>query len=358
MNSPARPEVSIIIVVHNSTDVLGQCLRSIANQRPESCEVIVADNASQADSHAIIQETYPTARFVWLSENLGYGAGCNAGAAIARGDYLAFLNPDTAVDPDWLRPLIAALAADPTVGAVTPKIVLMNDPGTINTCGNDVHFVGFPSCHRWGEKAAEVQEPAEVTSISGAAFVIERQLFQRLGGFDPRYFMYLEDTDLSWRLRLAGFRCRYIPQSVVRHRYAPAFSADKFFFLERNRHQLLLKNLAQKTLLALLPALVLAEISVWGYALLRGRKHVASKWRSYGWLLRHWKTLRSSRSSVRPSDRRISERELLRACSTRIAYDAAYGGQVAHGAAAILNPLYSLCRLLALSMLKADQQDC
>lgn len=349
---PLDPEVSIVVVAYNSAKVLPECLLSISRQHYASHEVIVVDNASQDNSSQIAREVFPSARTIRLPENLGYGAGCNAGAAIARGRYLIFLNPDTVVESNWIEPLISELAADSTLGAVTPKIVLMHDPTTINACGNDVQFLGFPSCHLLGVKASQIQHPGEVTSISGAAFAMDRKLFELLGGFDPRFFMYLEDTDLSWRLRLAGYKCRYIPQSVVRHHYAPSFSANKYYYLERNRYRLLLKNLAMRTLIALFPALVLAETSGWGYATLRGGEHLRAKWQVCVWLFREWRNVRQETLAARRAQRRVTDADLLKACSADIAYGVAYDGWIVRLATAGFNPVYNSLRSLAVILLK------
>jgi len=356
MTSPENPEVSIVVVTYNSADFLHNCLRSLCQPQSLTQEIIVVDNASQDESCQVVEEVCPTARLLRLPENLGYGAACNAGATTARGHYLVFLNPDTVVESGWLEPMVSVLAADPTVGAVSPMIVLMSDPLTINTCGNDVQFLGFPSCHLLGVKASQVRQPSEVTSISGAAFAIERKVFERLGGFDPDFFMYLEDTDLSWRLRLAGYRCLYVPQSVVRHHYEPRFSAEKFFYIERNRHQLLLKNLHSETLLVFLPALLLAEASIWGYTTLRGPSHIQAKLRATMQTFHHLQKLRHG-YALAAKLHRASDANLLRACSAHIAYDIAYEGWLARLTGTFLDPIYAILRWCAIVLLRPSHRD-
>ena len=343
-------EISVVIVSFNSAGFLRACLSSVLASLPAFGEVIVIDNASSDESCALIRKEFPSVTLLSLKANEGFGAACNRGAAAASGRYLVFLNPDSQVEPGWLEPLRRTLEEDPTVGAASPKIVLLDRPEMINACGNDVHVAGFPSCHLWGVAAEAVREGGEVTAISGAAFMISKALFDELGGLDPQFFMYLEDTDLSWRLRLRGYRCRYVPQSVVRHRYAPAFSPQKFFWLERNRYRLLAKNLRGGTLLALAPALLLAELSSWTYALLRGPRHLAAKGAADWWALRHW---RAARRAGRPGWRGRTareDRELLRCCSVRIAYDVAYPGRLARFAAGLCDPLYAACRWLAVAV--------
>lgn len=344
------PEISVIIVSYNSASFLRDCLASVFACSQESCEVIVVDNASQDGSRDLIRKEFPSVSLVSLACNIGFGAACNRGAAVAAGRYLVFLNPDTVVEPGWLRHLVRVLETDASVGAVSPKIVLMDQPDIVNACGNDVHIVGFPSCHLWGAPSDQVQAGGEVASISGAAFIISKALFDRVGRFDPHFFMYLEDTDLSWRLRLSGYHCLYVPQAVVRHCYQLSFGPQKVFWLERNRYWLLAKNLRSATLLSLAPALVLAELLSWGYVLLRGPRHLAAKASADWWALRHWRAARRTGRLSRQTRPAHLDRDLLRCCSVHIPHEVAHPGRLARLTAALADPLYAVCRWFAMAV--------
>ena len=156
----------------------------------------------------------------------------NVGVRSSSGNYLAFLNPDTVVEPGWLDALIAALEADPRAGLATAKILLLDDPARINTCGCDVHYTGLTLCRGMGMGRSALTDPVDVSAVSGAAFVIRRDLFEALSGFDAAYFLYMEDTDLSWRARLAGYSCLYVPTSFVYHDYSLRFGPKKAFYEE------------------------------------------------------------------------------------------------------------------------------
>jgi GT2 family glycosyltransferase len=166
------------------------------------------------------------------------------------------------------------------IGAVTPQIVFAHNPALINTCGNSVHLSGLTYCEHYGQPVIG-GDPYTVGAISGAAFVISSHLFHELGGFEERFFMYYEDTDLSLRLRCAGFLCTAVPASIVYHAYKSTFSAQKMFFLERNRYLSLFSLISWQMFLLMLPSILLVEVVSWGYAILQGRQEIKAKWRAW-----------------------------------------------------------------------------
>jgi GT2 family glycosyltransferase len=141
-----------------------------------------------------------------------------------------------------------------------------------------------------------------------------------LGGFDARFFMYLEDTDLSLRAALAGYHCRFVPESVVYHHYVVRVGAAKTFHLERNRYLMLLKCYQAATLLLLLPALALVEAVTWGFALLNGPAHMAAKLRAYVWLTRHLSDVLAARSQVQQV-RQVDDQALLQRFGSPLAFE-------------------------------------
>src|SRR5207248_7000405 len=152
----------------------------------------------------------------------------------------------------------------------TAKIVLVDDPDRIDTCANQVHLSGITVCRGYGRPASAYGNVERVLAVSGAAFAIDRDTFERLDGFDERFFMYLEDTDLSLRAALLGVPTWFVPTSRVRHRHVATFGPRKLHWLERNRYLMLAKVWSGETLLALTPTLLLVELLTWGYAMLGG----------------------------------------------------------------------------------------
>jgi GT2 family glycosyltransferase len=345
-----RPRASIIIVNYNGGDLIIDCLRSLMNCRRPDCEYILVDNASCDGSVDRVTSMFSAVKVIRSAVNAGFGAGNNRGARMARGDYLVFLNPDTVVAAGWLTPLLAVFASDPQVGLATSKILLWDDPKQINTCGNDIHISGLTLCRGLGEAVSNYAQPSEVGAVSGAAFAIRRSLFEQLGGFDSVFFLYMEDTDLSWRAWLAGYRCVYVPESIVRHHYTLRFGARKVYYQERNRYLLLLKTLRWRTLLALLPALLLAEVVTWGFVLLRDRPRWRNKLAAYAWILANWRSVRDRRRATQAL-RRVSDAELVSRTTTDLNIEQTGRSPVTTAARKVFRPLFDISRRLALALL-------
>jgi GT2 family glycosyltransferase len=334
----ARPRISVIVVSYNGRAYLERCLGSLLAEGATDHEVILVDSASADGSAAYVERAFPEVCVV-RTTNGGYGHGCNVGARLAHGAYLAFLNQDTVVRPGWAEALVAALQHSPAGGLSTPCILLLREPSRANTCGNDVHCSGLTLCRGLGAPAGALGEDAEVGAISGAAFAVSKHLFVKLGGFDERFGMYMEDTDLSLRARLAGYRCLYVSGAVVYHDYRLRFGPRKTYYQERNRYLMLLKHLKWATLLAMLPVLLLGEVVTWGYVLLHEPHRVANKLRAYVWVAGHWKEIVADRQRVQAM-RRATDWALLAAWTCRLAFEQAGEGSAVRAAHALFDPLF------------------
>jgi GT2 family glycosyltransferase len=342
---------SVIVVNHNGRDYLDACLDSLREGGELGYEVIVVDNASGDGSAECVAACHPQVRLIRSETNLGFGAGSNLGARWARGKYLAFLNPDTKAQPGWLEALIAALEQDPDAGLATALVLLMDEPDRVNTCGNDMHVTGLTLCRGMGARRDALTGTAEVGAVSGAAFVIRRDLFEALGGFDESFFLYVEDSDLSLRARLAGHRILAVPEAVVYHDYRLRFGQQKAFYQERNRALMLLKVFRWRTLLILAPALAVGEVVTWGFLLLRERRQWAQKLRAYGWIMRHWARILESRHRTQAL-RRVRDRELIRSLTHRLGYEQTGEGMAPRLAHALFDPLFWLSQRLAWALVR------
>ena len=349
--APPEMRASVIIVNYNGGEGLVQCLRSLATEWAANDEIILVDNASVDGSADAAEQAFPHVRVLRSETNLGFGGGNNLGARYSTGKYLVFLNPDTLVSPGWLEPLLSALDQRPQVGLTTSKILLLSDRERINTCGNDTHYSGLTLCRGLGLPRDMLNEPVEVGAVSGAAFAMRRELYELLGGFDETFFLYMEDTDLSWRARLLGQHLLYVPDSIVYHDYALRFGPQKTFYQERNRYLMLLKVLRWRTLLGILPALLLAEVVTWGFVLLRERNRPQNKLRAYAWIAQHWPQVMASRRQTQTL-RRISDRELLACCTHRLMYEQTGNGLAARLAHALLDPLFLVSQRIALAIME------
>ncbi len=345
------PKISIVIVSYNHKDYLGPCLDSLLSQTYSNYEIIVVDNNSSDGSADYVQTTYPLIKVIKSKQNLGFAGGNNLGVQQASGEYLAFINPDTTVDPQWLEALLKPFKHMPQIGMTTAKILLMKYPSHINTCGNDVHYTGIGFLRGSNRPSSEFNSQEEVVAISGAAFLMPKLLYQAIEGFDENFApAYVEDTDLSWRVILMGRKCLFVPDAIVYHDYQPNFSANKYFMIEKNRWQLLLKHYRLPTLLLLLPALLLAEIISWGFCFTSGRQYIVAKLRSYYWIMSHFRTISQKRKKLQ-STRKVKDRTLLRKCVAYLAYSQASSSLAGKIAPFVFNPLFFILHKLYLILI-------
>jgi len=332
---------SLIIVSYNSRVYLQECLSSVLATTGPNCEILLVDNASGDGSADFVAQNFPEVSLIRNPRNSGFAAANNQAARLAQGRFIVALNPDTKVSAGWLEALLEPFANDPAVGLTTPKILMLNNPAKVNTCGNSMHYSGLTTCRGLGFSAdtLELAQSCEVSAVSGACFVIRRELWETLGGFDETFFTYLEDTDLSLRARLAGYKSQYMSQAVVYHDYANRFSPAKIYYLERNRLLMLGKSFELKTLLWLLPALLLTELITWGYALLNGWAGAKAKIRAYLWLLQNLEVIREKRCASQLL-RRVSDKVLLDNCAVKLDISQLAGPKLGKLAGFTVNPFY------------------
>jgi len=308
--------VSVVVVNHNGADALARCLRALLDATDEAAtEILVVDNASSDGSAGIAERLaaeHDSIRLIRSETNRGYAGAVNLALSEADGEYLAVLNMDVVVSEGWLEPLVAFLEENPGAGAACPLIVLESDPNRINAAGQNINPTGL-GFNRWlGKPRGRAgAQPFRVSGLHGAAFLIRRELLERLGGWDDSGFLYHEDVELSWLLRLADKDIYCVPASTVSHDYHLTMFPHKLFLLERNRWKMLLANLGGRTRLALTPLLALSELMMWGYCLLRGPKFLRAKRDSYAWIRANAEQIRHRRREVAPL-RRSSDWGILR----------------------------------------------
>ena len=348
--SSDSPTVTVIIVTHNGRHYLEPCLTSVESQLEAGDELIVVDNASNDGGPDLLR-----VRFAWVilienAENFGFAAACNQGATQARGDVLIFLNQDTRVKPAWRRALVRGLHEGNATGLATSKILLMSRPDRIQLCGQDVHFTGLVFSRGFGSLAGSMEVPGEVSAVAGASFAIRRDLWQALDGFDETFFMYYEETDLSWRARLRGYGSRHIPGSVVHHDYIPSQpNLSRFHYTARNRHLMIIKNWRVGTLILLLPSLALAEAIDWLQALAMGGEGLWAKARANGWLLSHPGAIREQRAAVQ-AGRMVSDATILAERVYRLTPVEMSLGPVGTALVAVCNALFEINHRIALTL--------
>jgi N-acetylglucosaminyl-diphospho-decaprenol L-rhamnosyltransferase len=248
------PSISVVILNYNGRSWLAGCLDALAAQLgAPAFETLLVDNGSTDGSAAWVRATYPWVRVVELPENQGFAGGNNAGVREARGEWLAFLNNDTVAETDWLARLWSAAAARPEFALITSRLVFLDDPSRIDSAGDGYLRAGGAFKHGHGQPAARFADSREVFGACGGAFMIRREVFEALGGFDERFFMIYEDVDLSYRARLTGRRVWYAADAVVRHAGSGSIgvlSPATVFYGQRNLEWTWLKNTPWRLLIA------------------------------------------------------------------------------------------------------------
>ena len=249
MPEPAAvPRVCVVLVNWNGLEDTLECLASLAKVTYPRLSVVVVDNGSRGDEAGALGREYPEAVVVAAGANLGFTGGNNLGIehALASGaDYVLCLNNDTVVDPGFLEPLVAALEGQPQRGIAGSYIFYQDRPDELWYSGASVSFdVASARQGRiaWHELPPagrlRAREPFETEVVTGCALLARADLMRRLGGFDDRYFAYLEDVDLSLRARRLGFTSVVAPASRVWHKVSAAsggeMSAGVRYYLVRN----------------------------------------------------------------------------------------------------------------------------
>jgi len=259
------PLLSVIVLNYNGRRWLPGCLAALARQvnAPEF-EVLLADNGSTDGSAEFVASEFPSVRIVGTGGNIGFAAGNNAGARAARGTYLVFLNNDTVPADDWLQQLFRAHRDDQARSLVTSRITFLDRPDVIDSAGDGYLRAGGAFKTGYGESASAFDRSREVFGACGAAFLISRELFEQLGGFDERLFIYYEDVDLSYRARLMGHRCWYAADACVRHAGSGTVGivSDTAVYLgQRNLEWVWAKNTPASLLLRTFPAHVVYSMA-------------------------------------------------------------------------------------------------
>ncbi len=343
------PEVSVVVVAFQSLEDLERCIPTVLSQ-DISVEVIVIDNGPDDGTESWLRRDHPQVRYLRAASNGGYAAGNNLGVGLARADHTLILNPDVELLPGALATLLATARAHPNAFI---NAQLRQPDGSLNACGNDMHYTGIVSCRALGDSPDLHQDLEDIPLLSGAAFLVPTSLYHHLGGFDELYFMYHEDTDLSLRARLQGLRLLCDNGAVAIHRYRLGMNPDKFYLLERNRLLTLLKVLEGRTLWRAAPALVLTELATWSFAMMRGPNYLLGRWRVYRWLWLHrweWRAIRSELQSRRI----VEDRTLLRNSLAALPFDQLVSSQdLARWLERLTRPLYVLFRPYRLGTGKA-----
>jgi len=245
--SESCPSVSIVIVNFNGRELLKQCLLTLSKTDYSNYEIVVVDNASTDGSLTEIKRSFGSdsrIKLVENSENVGHAEGCNIGAQMTKGRYLVFLDSDTEFNAEnWLWELVKVMESDETVGLAQAKLVLAEDKRCLDYVCVAVDALGTWAAN-YGSKEERLKENFEILAASAGCCIVRREVFNQVGGFDADYFIYDDDTDLSLRARLLGYRILFVPSALVIHRggVLRGITSSTLYHSAKNRMRTVLKN--------------------------------------------------------------------------------------------------------------------
>lgn len=237
--------VEVIIVSYNSGNVLPRCLDALRGQTAQH-SIQIIDNASQDGSILDIHRRYPDVNILPLRRNTGFARAVNIAAGRSSADVIVTLNPDTVPAPSFIEEIIRPFDTGPKIASVAGTLLFESRPEIIASAGIAMHANGVAIDDRLGDRFDPTLPVVPVFGASGGAAAFRRNLFLETGGFAEPFFMYLEDVDLAWRLRLQGYESVWNPAATVLHNYSASAGEGSDFkrrLLARNRIWTLVRSL-------------------------------------------------------------------------------------------------------------------
>ena len=264
------PRACLAVLNYDGRELLDEALPSVVAQDYEPFEVVVVDNGSSDGSPDYVRERWPSVRVVALERNVGVTAALNRMVeAAGDAEYVALLNNDVELAPDWLATLVRVLGEHPNAAAAAGKLLRQTDRRVIDRAGDTMRWSSWCGGRGSGEiDAGQYDAAGEIFSVGGAAALYRRAALEDVGPFDEDYFAYLEDVDWGFRARLAGYTARYEPAALGYHRGGATLgqiNAFSLFQLRRNQVWFVVKNYPTRELVRHGPAVVafnLVEIAV------------------------------------------------------------------------------------------------
>ncbi len=345
-------------------------------------KIFIYDNASTEKSRNYLKRIVPEAEIIVNQKNDGFAKGNNDAIkkALEQGfDYIALFNLDMVFEPDCLSKMIEVAELDSRlrgndkgkggndnvkIGAVQARIMLWPEKEKINSLGNMTHFLGFGYCKGYGQEyknchsggSSELSERLiessnvdknEILSLrssmtarnicypSGAAVLFKAEVLKKVGLFDEEFWMYNEDQDLGWRIWLAGFKCILASEAVAYHKYEFSRSIQKYYWMDRNRILVMLKNYHWFTLILIFPAFVIMEIGLLLFSLNGG--WIKDKLRVWGYFLsaKNWHYIIRARQASQKL-RKIKDRHIIKMFSGRIWYQ-----EIGDWKLRLINPIFN-----------------
>ena len=304
---PLSPSVSVIIIHVRGFDPLTNTLKSVLTSKYDNLQVILVDNGSTDGSIGLAQQTFgDKIRVLNTGGNIGFVRACNYALERVQGDYVVLLNDDTVVDPDWLTQLVDVAESDLSIVACQPKLRMLKSPDFFEyngACGGMIDLCGIPFTRgRLFDKAEEdfgqYDKTVEVFWASGAAMFLRRSAAREVGYLDDLFYFQMEEIDLSWRLRMRGYKVVSVPSSIVYHLGGGTPVLRTSFLKHRNNLLMLAKNYSLRSLVVFLPIRLFMDAGYLAYLSFKGKsKFGLDAFASYVWMLRNMRKVIQTRKA-------------------------------------------------------------
>lgn len=342
--------VAVIIVAYNAEKRIKDLLDSLRAQTypGDKFKVFIADNASHDNTLKIIKSYYPEAEIIENSENYGFAKGNNIGIkkAIGQGyEGIVLLNDDTIVDSLWLEELVKKVQSDKNIGSAQSLVILYSKKEKINSTGGVMHYLGFGYCNDYQSEISRITLPDEIAYCGGVSVIYKTSVLKIIGLFDDDFFMYHEDYDLGWKLRLAGYISVLCPKSICYHKYEFSKSIKKYYWMERNRYITVFSNYKILTILLILPALIFMETGLFVFSIFRGFWKEKLKVYAYFFKLSSWSHISGRRKQINKF-RKIKDRSLFKVLNGKILFQEINNPILTYIANPIFNLYLKLIKLL------------
>ncbi|MEN8141963.1 MAG: glycosyltransferase family 2 protein [Thermodesulfobacteriota bacterium] len=304
-------KTAVVILNWNGKDFLSRFLPSVLEHSRDLAEVVVADNASEDGSVAMLKDRFPEVRIIRHPENGGFSKGYNDALRQVDAEYYVLLNSDVEVTENWIAPIVEMMDADPAIAACQPKIRSWHERNKFEYAGAAGGFIdayGYPFCRGrifdvLEEDHGQYNDACEVFWATGACLFVRSELYHALGGLDEDFFAHMEEIDFCWRLKNAGHRIMYCPDSVVFHvggGALPRESPRKTYLNFRNNLLLLVKNLSAKKLGWVLSIRYLLDMFAFMVFLMKGQPaNGRAVWAAHAHFLRSLPRFMQKRKGLR-----------------------------------------------------------
>ncbi|WP_248722650.1 glycosyltransferase family 2 protein [Seonamhaeicola sp. ML3] len=290
-----QPMVSIVSVNYNQPEITCEMLESLRGVTYPNFETLIVDNGSPTNSPLIIKEKYPEAKLIISDKNLGFAGGNNIALKEAKGDYVLLLNNDTEVEPDFLDSLVELMESDDTIGIVSSKILFYHEDNIIQYAGSSPLNPITSRGVTYGNKEKDNGQFKKATETSyphGACMMIRRSVLEELGLLYEGYFLYYEELDFAERVKRAGYKIYFQPNSSILHKESISTGKNsplKTYYLNRNRVLFVRRNTTGITLVLAIIYFYTVSLAKNTIKYLFDRKHLSALYRAAIWNLSNFK---------------------------------------------------------------------